>query len=153
MLYVLDDGTVAQRLGSEVSMMTLENVQHVAVRCTCARKKGTVVDVPQVSMRLATVSPAEIPADEVRSVQARQYIAQHMFVNASGYEYILGLCTPLGRAVDGEKALDHDELQSHTLGVRFSLHGNPQHPCMYHAVNALHLLEQVFHPSLELRLS
>jgi hypothetical protein len=152
MIYVLDDGTVAQRLGSNVSMVTLADVHCVPVKCTCAKKKGVLVDVPAVALRVATVSPAETPTHVVRLVRARQYVSEHTFVNSRGYEYVLGLRTPLGSCAESEKALERTETQAHTFSVRFSLR-DAQHSCLYHALNALNLLEQVFHPSLHLRLS
>ena len=149
MVYVLDDGTVAQRLGKDVSMVTLANVQHVPVKCTCGKKRGVLVDVPAVSLRVATACRA---SDAPRLVQARQYLTEHTFVNSRGYEYVLSLRTPLGSATDSEKALERHELQTHTFVVRFLLR-DAEHSCLYHAVNALNLMEQVFHPSLQLRLS
>ena len=165
-LYVLDDGTVAQRIGSSVSMVTLADVRHVPFKCTCARKKGVLVEVPSVTLRVATVTKgagAEMGAadaavlvaegrSDARHVQARQYVTEHTFVNSRGYEYVLSLRTPLGTAAECEKALERSELQAHTFTVRFSLY-DAEHSCLYHALNALNLLEQVFHPSLQLRLS
>ena len=150
--YGLADGTFAERRGGELVLFTSTNVQTVPLKVTCTPRKGVFTDIPTATQHFATVTHLTAEQQQPCKVVTWQYFTEIVFANSRGYEYVLRIDTPPTSASGAEVALNRCELQRSSFTVRFAV-TTLEHSAVYHAINILHLFQQVFNSELCVTLS